>query len=245
MLDDAATIPALAAHVADPEGNVRRAVVMALCELDDPSTLRPLAAAMRDANEGIAREAVGGVARLGGEGAVEALIGLVNDRSVQLSIRNRAAWSLRDLKDPEGLKAAERHFASQGVQWQRGFYFAPLLYALAFWAARKEQVRPKLWGFVLYLTAMASMLAVVGLFVFPQGMVQQTYVLTLLAYPMGLLLGAALVAAGLWGRGVEPGITQGFVRRIAVCLPLMWGTVVAWYALAWVLTAVKFMLAWR
>ena len=147
-------------------------------------------------------------------------------------MRNGAAYDLRRLEDPKGLEVAERYRASQGIQWQRGLYFAPLLYVLALLSVRREAAGKRGWPVGLHLAAAASMLGLVGLYWLPVGEGAEVYWLTVVFYPVGFILGASAVSRVLVRRG-EAARAAAFRERAFMCVPWMWGVVAAWTAAGW------------
>ena len=245
LLCHVAALPALSLAVADPDAGVRESAVKGLEAIDDRQALDPLIRAMRDPYPPIAVDAVAGVGAVGAHDATHALLGILGDRKLDRSVRSAAARELARSGDPSAIAAAEEYWGGQRIQWRRAFYFAPILYVLAFVGARRASARNgKYWRFALYCAAGASMIALFGLQWFPAGKEAVILWRLIALYPVGVGLGALVIGAGLRLHGSRE-TADDFGQRMLATVLVMWATTIAWWSLVYVLFIIGLARAWR
>lgn len=229
LLGHPSAVAALSECLDDPDPNIRRDVIVALRNIQDPAALEPLIRATRDPHLGY--EAVPGVAAIGGPRAREALLEIMGSWRLDANLRLSAARELRVSGDPVAVAAAERYLASLRPQWQRAFYFAVLMYYLAFMASRLGSSR--WWTGGLYAVAVGSILFLINPMWLFVGEEKAVFWGLAIGYPLGLGAGVFPIRWALrrFGRQEAAG---GMGKLIFPAVLAMWGTLGFWVVAVYV-----------
>ncbi len=166
----------------------------------------------------------------------------MGDRRLARNVRQAAAGRLRATNDPAARAAAERYVATLRPQWQRAFYFAGLLYVMAFFASRPNS--GKGWRVAYYAAVVGSVIVLVNPVWLIAG--EETAVFWGLAvlYPLGLGLGGVPILWLLKRLGhVETAQAMG--KRLCRSIFVIWGSLAVWVVVVFLLMLVGLALAWR